>query len=73
MVLLRETTYPEGTPQPGKVGHWGRSYPQHLNHTNLLLNLSFSDRQALAGLTNGTNSRYIFVDGMLSKEISEDL
>lgn len=52
MVLLREQVYDEGMPEEGKMGHWGRSYPQHLDHENTFLGFSREDRQALAVLDN---------------------
>lgn len=55
MVLLEEQVYEEGTPMEGKMGHWGRSYPQHLDHSNTFLGFSREDRQALAVLDNGEN------------------
>ena len=54
MVLLGEQVYDEGMPEEGKKGHWGRSYPQHLDHANTFLGLSRDDRQALAVLDNST-------------------
>ena len=48
MVLLREQVFDEGTPEEGKMGHWGRSYPQHLDHPNTFLGLSREDRDHLA-------------------------
>ncbi len=48
MVLLREQDFDEGAEEEGKVGHWGRSYPQHLDHLSTFLGLSRADRQFLA-------------------------
>ena len=52
MVLLRERVFGEGSDEEGKMGHWGRSYPQHLDHNSTFLGLSREDRQALAILDN---------------------
>ncbi len=54
LVLLREQVYDEGTLVPGKRGHFGRSYPQHLDYESTFLGLSREDRQALAVLDSGT-------------------
>lgn len=53
MVLLREQVFGEGRPEDDKMGHWGRSYPQHLDNSNTFLGLNRDDRQALAVLDNG--------------------
>lgn len=55
MVLLGEQVYEEGMPPAGRQGHWGRSYPQHLDHENTFLGFSREDRQALAVLDNIQN------------------
>lgn len=36
MVQLHEQNYPEGTPSANTFGHWGNSYPAHLNDSSLL-------------------------------------
>ncbi len=55
MVLLGEQVYDEGTPEEGMMGHWGRSYPQHLDHSRTFLGFSREDRQALSVLDNSTS------------------
>lgn len=54
VVLLREQVFDEGIPEEIKMGHWGRSYPQHLDAETTFLGLSREDRQALAVLDKGT-------------------
>lgn len=51
VVLLAEQIYPEGTDDKiDTYGHWGRSYPEHLDNTTLL-GLSREDQIKLALLT----------------------
>ena len=58
MVLLRSPNYPEGNGQAGPSnGHWGNSYPAHLDSNQTLLGWSRVDRQALAVLDNGEGRR----------------
>lgn len=51
LVLLGEQVYEEGVSEVGKMGHWGRNYPQHLDHPNTFLGLNREDRQILAVLS----------------------
>jgi len=56
IVLLREQNYDEGMPVPEgeKFGHWGNSYPAHLDADDMsFLGLRRSLRQNLAVLDNG--------------------
>lgn len=60
MVLLRNQNYPEGTPGVAvptaeKRGHFGNSYPQHLNHSEKFLDLNMELRGHLAMLTPGND------------------
>eukprot|EP00731_Ephydatia_muelleri_P011689 Em0006g583a len=51
MVLLRPPNYVEGNRQAGpSSGHWGNSYPAHLDSPQTLLGLPRADRQSLAVL-----------------------
>ncbi len=59
MVLLGEKTYAEGNNNSNVKGHWGRSYPQHLDHPNTFLGFSPELRQALAGLINGESIKWL--------------
>lgn len=52
IVLLRPQNYPEGTPEEGKMGHWGNNYPAHLDSNMTFLGWSRDDRQSLATLDN---------------------
>jgi hypothetical protein len=56
IVLLRSMNYDEGTPGAAvptseKFGHYGNSYPQHLNHSETFLNLDPQLREHLAMLS----------------------
>lgn len=59
IVPLRDQVYPEGTPGAAvpvdeKFGHWGNSYPAHLDaNTTSFLGFERSLRQNLAVLDNG--------------------
>jgi len=56
IVLLKEQNYPEGIPVPEgkKFGHYGNSYPAHLDAENMsFLGFKRSLRQNLAMLDNG--------------------
>ena len=53
IVLLSAQNFGEGTPEVGKVGHWGNNYPAHLDSNMTFLGWSRADRQSLATLDNG--------------------
>ena len=54
MVLLRPPNYLEGNGQAGPSnGHWGNSYPAHLDSAQTLLGWPRADRQSLAVLDIG--------------------
>ena len=67
-MLLRGQNYPEGTPGVAvpvneKHGHWGNSYPAHLDEAMTFLGLSKEDRESLSFLTNGKLSRtFVFTE-----------
>lgn len=51
VALLRGPQYPEGQPKEGTFGHWGNSYPEHLDKAKFL-GLSREDLQHLSLLDN---------------------
>ena len=58
IILLRKQNFPEGTPGLAvplqlKHGHWGNSYPAHLEDNITFLGLPRADRQSLAVLDTG--------------------
>lgn len=62
IVLLTGQNYPEGTPGVAvpigeKFGHWGNSYPANLNSNSTFLGLTLRDREILAMLSNGKETR----------------
>ena len=57
--MLEPQRYAEGNglavPSGNKLGHWGNSYPEHLNNSaTKFLGLSKDDLDRLAGLTHST-------------------
>lgn len=62
MVQLHEQNFPEGTTSSGTVGHWGNSYPAHLNDSTLL-GFTRDLLQTLATLDNGEYCRVTLTSG----------
>lgn len=57
IVMLEPQRYPEGSgiavASGNKLGHWGNSYPEHLNNSDTrFLGFSKTDLDRLSGLTH---------------------
>ena len=60
IVLLRGPNYDEGNGMATRgspaIGHWGNSYPAHLDDDIIFLGLSREDRQSVATLDNSKDA-----------------